>query len=161
VKLKSQSNEITVSIDTKEKPDEHNLRNLERRSEPYLSSSTKEPNKLNSKKAVQEESTQSNAKQFVTHEPNNSVNLDSIKKNKDENKMFKETSKNNVKLKFQSSQEAVGVNVQKELNERNLQNMRKSNEPHSSSSRKKNQIYKSSEKAAQNKPLQVNTKIPK
>jgi hypothetical protein len=79
VKLKSQSNEITVSIDTNEKPDEHNLRNFESRSEPYSSFSTKESTKLNSKKAVQEESTQSNAKQFETHGPNNPVTLDSIK----------------------------------------------------------------------------------
>jgi hypothetical protein len=77
------------------------------------------------------------------------------------NKVLKETSKNNVKLKFQSSQEAVGVNVQKELDERNLQNMRKSSEPQPSSSRKKKSDLQSSEEAAQNEPLQFNIKTTK
>jgi hypothetical protein len=39
--------------------------------------------------------------------------------------------------------------------------MRKSIEPHSSSSRKKKSDLQSSEEAAQNEPLQINTKTPK
>jgi hypothetical protein len=68
------------------------------------------------------------------------------------NKILKETCKNNppiqnkFTLKFQNSQEAAGVNAQKELDERNLQNMRKSSEPHSSSSRKKKSDLQSSER---------------